>query len=45
MIEDAFHHVHDLAIFEERMQDVVMEAFTIVNLVQDDCSQSRNSDH
>jgi hypothetical protein len=45
MIEDTFHHVNNPAILQERVRDVVMEAFTVADSVYDDYSQSRNSDH
>jgi hypothetical protein len=45
MIEDAFHHVNEPAVLEERVRDAVMEAFTIADSVHDDCSQSGKSDH
>jgi hypothetical protein len=45
MIEDAFHHVNDPTVLKERVQDIVMEAFTVADSVHDDCGQSGYSNH
>ena len=45
MIEDTFHHVNDPTVLEERVQYIIMEAFTVADSVYDDYSQSGNSDH
>ena len=40
MIDDAFEQEDDATIIEEKVKEAVVEAFTIVDVIHKDCSQS-----